>query len=86
MRALDFVNSEDPDEMPQNSVSLRSAKSIVRERNKILGEIITIDPSLSSSQAKVSKSTSFLTHVRNEVDLEPLACEDDSFIQWTTLT
>ena len=29
-----------------------------------------------SSQAKGTKSTSFL-HVRNEVDLVPLACEDD---------
>ena len=31
----------------------------------------------SSSQAKGTKSTSFLTCVRNEVDLEALACEDD---------
>ena len=30
-----------------------------------------------SSQAKGTKSTSFLTHVWNEVDLVPLACEDD---------
>ena len=30
-----------------------------------------------SSQAKGTKSTSFLTHVRNEVDLVPLACEDE---------
>ena len=30
----------------------------------------------SSSQAKGTKSTSFLTCVRNEVDLVPLACED----------
>ena len=29
-----------------------------------------------SSQANGTKSTSFLTCVRNEVDLEPLACED----------
>ena len=29
-----------------------------------------------SWQAKGSKSTSFLTCVRNEVDLVPLACED----------
>ena len=32
----------------------------------------------SSSQAKGTKSTSFLTHVSNEVDLVPLACEDGS--------
>ena len=31
---------------------------------------------LRSSQAKGTKSTSFLTCVRNEVDLVPLACED----------
>ena len=30
----------------------------------------------SSSQAKGTKSTSFLTRVRNEVDSVPLACED----------
>ena len=30
-----------------------------------------------SSQAKGTNSTSFLTHVRNEVELVPLACEDD---------
>ena len=35
------------------------------------------DHILSSLQAKGTKSTSFLTHVRNEVDLIPLACEDD---------
>ena len=29
-----------------------------------------------SLQAKGTKSTSFLTCVRNEVDLEPLACKD----------
>ena len=29
-----------------------------------------------SSQAKGTNSTSFLTHVRNEVELVPLACED----------
>ena len=32
---------------------------------------------MSSLQAKGTKSTSFLTCVRNEVDLVPLACEDD---------
>ena len=32
-----------------------------------------------SSQAKDTKSTLYLTH-RNEVDLVPLACEDDSNI------
>ena len=37
-----------------------------------------LDHSDPSSQAKGSKSTSFLTHVRNEVDLVLLACEDDS--------
>ena len=31
---------------------------------------------MASSQAKGTKSTSFLTCVRNEVDLVPLACED----------
>ena len=31
---------------------------------------------LDNSEAKGTKSTSFLTCVRNEVDLEPLACED----------
>ena len=31
---------------------------------------------LSSSQAKGTKSTSFLTHVRNEMDLVPLAWKD----------
>ena len=36
---------------------------------------------LSSSQAKGTKSTSFLTHVRNEVDLVPLACEDGTFVR-----
>ena len=30
----------------------------------------------SSSQAKGTNSTSFLTHVRNKVELVPLACED----------
>ena len=30
-----------------------------------------------SSQAKGTNSTSFLTHVRDEVELVPLACEDD---------
>ena len=30
-----------------------------------------------SSQAKGSKSTSFFTCVRNEVDLKPMACEDE---------
>ena len=30
-----------------------------------------------SLQAKGTKSTPFLTCVRNEVDLVPLACEDD---------
>ena len=34
----------------------------------------------SSSLAKGTKSTSFLTCVRNEVDLELLACEDDGEI------
>ena len=29
-----------------------------------------------SSQAKGTKFTSFLTHIRNEVDFVPLACED----------
>ena len=29
-----------------------------------------------SSQAEGTKSTSFLTHVRNEVDLVSLVCED----------
>ena len=29
-----------------------------------------------SSQAKGTNSTSFLTHIRNEVELVPLACED----------
>ena len=29
-----------------------------------------------SSQAKGTNSTSFLTHARNEVELVPLACED----------
>ena len=33
-------------------------------------------PVASSSQAKGTNSTSFLTHVRNEVELVPLACED----------
>ena len=31
----------------------------------------------SSSQAKGTNSTSFLTCVRNEVELVPLACEDE---------
>ena len=31
---------------------------------------------LSSMQAKGTKSTSFRTQVRNDVDLVPLACED----------
>ena len=31
---------------------------------------------VASSLAKVTKSTSFLTCIRNEVDLVPLACED----------
>ena len=32
---------------------------------------------VASSQAKGTQSTSFLTCVRNEVDLEPLACKDE---------
>ena len=36
--------------------------------------------SMSSSQAKGTNSTSFLTHVRNEVELVPLACEDDVYV------
>ena len=36
-------------------------------------------------QIKGTKSTSFLTHVRNEVDLIPLACEDDKNIAFALL-
>ena len=32
---------------------------------------------VASSQAKGTQSASFLTCVRNEVDLEPLACKDE---------
>ena len=42
-------------------------------------KIIYYSCQLSSSQAKGTNSTSFLTHpwcVRNEVELVPLACED----------
>ena len=38
----------------------------------------TVQSSESSSQTKGTNSTSFLTYVRNEVDLVPLACEDAS--------
>ena len=42
------------------------------------GYEFTTTLSLSSSQAKGTKFTSFLAHVRNEVNLVPLACEDVS--------
>ena len=40
--------------------------------------VVFLKSSDSSSQAKGTKSSTFLTRVRNEVDLVPMACEDAS--------
>ena len=40
----------------------------------------------SSSHAKGTKSILFLTHIRNEVDLVPLPCEDDDSLDVCALT
>ena len=46
---------------------------------KLIGTFAILAYQAPSSQAKGTNSTSFLTHarVRNEVELVPLACEDD---------
>ena len=45
------------------------------------GRIITGATEIASSQARGTNSTSFLTHVRNEVELGPLACEDAKIVE-----